>query len=142
PLVDVELVDDRGLAVTFTGGDENGDGALDPGEVWTYQADVGPATPGRFDNIGTVTAHDRLENLVTASDPAFAGTVVAPGPGIDIDKSATQDEVDPGGTAEFTITVTNTGDVDLTGVAVTDEQVPGCGRTIGDLPVGGSVTYT
>src|SRR5690606_567016 len=79
-ILDVVLTDDQGLAVAFTGGDANDDGALDPGEVWTFEAVVGPATPGRFDNIGTVTGHDGLEVEVTADDPAFAGTV-APPPG-------------------------------------------------------------
>ena len=80
PLFDVAVTDDQGLEVTFTGGDTNGDGALDPGEVWTFEAIIGPATPGRFDNVGTVVAHDGLEVEVTADDPAFAGTV-APPPG-------------------------------------------------------------
>src|SRR5690606_31717846 len=33
PILDVVLTDDQGLAVAFTGGDANDDGALDPGEV-------------------------------------------------------------------------------------------------------------
>ncbi|HEX5944678.1 MAG TPA: hypothetical protein VFY82_00300, partial [Acidimicrobiales bacterium] len=78
PILDVVLTDDQGLAVAFTGGDANGDGAFDPGEVWTFEAIIGPATPGRFDNIGTVTGHDGFEVQVTASDPAFAGTVAPP----------------------------------------------------------------
>jgi hypothetical protein len=82
PMEDVVVTDDQGLAVTFTGGDTNGDGALAPGETWTYEAPLGPATPGRFDNKGTVTAHDGFEVEVTDVDPAFAGAVAPPGPTI------------------------------------------------------------
>ena len=78
PVLDVEVTDDRGLAVTFTGGDANGDNELDPDETWTYEADVGPAIPGRFDNIGTVTGLDVLENPLTDDDPAFIFAQPAP----------------------------------------------------------------
>ena len=141
PMLDVVVTDDQGLELTFTGGDADEDAELDPGEVWTYLADAGPAAPGRFDNIGTVTGHDGLETGVTDSDPAFAGTPPPPSPGIVIDKTAVTPVVDAGGTAEFEITVTNTGSVALTGVVVTDAQAPGCGRVIGELAVGASVSY-
>jgi uncharacterized repeat protein (TIGR01451 family) len=79
PIVDVVVTDDRVQGITFTGGDTNGNGALDPGEVWTFEANLGPATPGRFDNVGTVTGHDGMETAVTDDDPAFARTA-EPGP--------------------------------------------------------------
>ena len=41
-----------------------------------------------------------------------------------------------GGQARFTITVVNTGDVDLTNVTVTDPLVPACSANIGDLAPG------
>ena len=56
PIRDVEVTDDRGLVITFTGGDTDGDDELDPSETWTYRADVGPAIPGRFDSVGTAPA--------------------------------------------------------------------------------------
>ena len=80
PVLDVAVTDDQGLAVTFTGGDTDGDAELDPGEVWTYEADLGPASPGRFDNLGLVTGNDGQEVVteVTDIDPAFAGAVAPP----------------------------------------------------------------
>ena len=42
----------------------------------------------------------------------------------------------------FDIVVTNTGEVDLTNVAVSDPLVPNCARAIGDLPAGESFSYT
>ncbi len=144
-LLDVEVTDDVGLVPTFTGGDADGDGELDPGEVWTYEASMGPAAPGRFDNVATVTAHDGLENQVADTDPANAGTGEvgdAGAAGLAIRKDATRSPIASGETAEFRITVTNTGAVVVTGVVVTDEQVPACGRIIGDLAAGASVSYT
>ena len=38
--------------------------------------------------------------------------------------------------------MTNTGDVALTGVAVTDPKVPACDRTLGELAPRQSTTYT
>nr|NIQ80124.1 hypothetical protein [Anaerolineae bacterium] len=47
-----------------------------------------------------------------------------------------------GGTASFEIQVTNTGDVDLTNVVVSDPNAPDCAATFASIPVGGSETYT
>jgi uncharacterized repeat protein (TIGR01451 family) len=47
-----------------------------------------------------------------------------------------------GSDVDFEIMVTNTGDVDLTNVEVTDPLVPGCANSIGDLAVGASFSYT
>src|SRR5205823_3144887 len=44
--------------------------------------------------------------------------------------------------ATFTITVTNTGDVALTDVTVTDALSPNCNKTIGTLAAGASTSYT
>jgi hypothetical protein len=47
-----------------------------------------------------------------------------------------------GGTAEFTVVVQNNGDADLTNVVVLSSADAGCGRNLGDLAAGASVTYT
>lgn len=45
------------------------------------------------------------------------------------------------GTARFSVTVANTGDVDLEAVSVVDPASPSCNRTIGALAAGATVTY-
>ncbi len=45
------------------------------------------------------------------------------------------------GIASFTITVSNTGDVDLANVMVSDPLVPACDNAIGTLAVSGTVAY-
>lgn len=49
---------------------------------------------------------------------------------IEIVKAADQVVVARGDTATFTMTVTNTGEVDLTTVAVTDQSAPDCARDL------------
>ncbi len=47
-----------------------------------------------------------------------------------------------GGTASFEITVTNTGNIDLQNVVVSDPTAPACDNTIANLAIGETVTYT
>jgi uncharacterized repeat protein (TIGR01451 family) len=63
-------------------------------------------------------------------------------PSISIVKGPKSQSIDSGGTATFSITVTNTGDMDLTNVTVTDAQAPNCANAIGSLAIGASSTYT
>jgi len=83
-------------------------------------------------------------------DPESGGTesqpinVIQANPAIDIRKQA--EGVDSrqflsGADVDFEIAVTNTGNVDLTNVTVTDALVPDCDNVIGDLAVGQTVVY-
>ena len=63
-------------------------------------------------------------------------------PAISITKGPKSQTVAQGGTATFSITVTNTGDVTLTNVEVTDRLSPRCDRRIGAMAPGASLTYT
>jgi uncharacterized repeat protein (TIGR01451 family) len=63
-------------------------------------------------------------------------------PAISITKNPKSQSIDSGGTANFTITVTNTGTTTLTGVAVTDAQAPDCAKSIGTLKAGESSSYS
>ncbi|MHC4231587.1 MAG: DUF7507 domain-containing protein, partial [Planctomycetota bacterium] len=62
-------------------------------------------------------------------------------PAIDIQKTPDLQTVESGANADFTITVTNTGNVDLTDVIVSDPWAPDCNNIIGDLAASDSVTY-
>ncbi|MFW2381176.1 MAG: DUF7507 domain-containing protein, partial [Acidimicrobiales bacterium] len=90
-------------------------------------------------NTASVTGDDPLGNAVTDSDTADVNVIA---PAISISKSPDGQAIVTGGTATFTIEVTNTGDADLTGVTVTDAAVPACDAVIGDLAVGASSSYT
>ncbi len=141
PLADIVVTDDQGLPVTFVGGDENGNDLLDPGETWTFTAST-LITAGQYTNIGTVAGTPRQPDggliptpglpLVTDDDPSnhFGAAPaiqilkltgdkigegedanVAPGPFLPV-----------GSTAVFTYLVTNTGNLPLANVNVTDDQ--------------------
>ncbi|MEM7694290.1 MAG: hypothetical protein AAF318_07550 [Pseudomonadota bacterium] len=122
---------------TFISGDTNNDGLLGPDETWVFEA-TGTAEAGQYRNIGTVSGDAAYSDGSAVPDSAGGGTVTNTDPsaylgqnlpGIAIDK--TVDEVDAAGNgildaageiASFRIEVTNTGNVALTDVVVTDDN--------------------
>ena len=108
------------------------------GAVFTYSCTVSNVTAS-FENEACVAGQANGVE-VEDCDPSTVEII-----DIDIRK---QDEGDdsrifpPGSDVPFEIVVTNTGDEDLFNVEVTDAQVPGCDRFIGDLAAGASVSYT
>ena len=136
----VVVSDDRGVTPVFQGGDTNGDAFLDVGEVWTYEA-TGSSTADQYANTATVTgtAGDELDTVLTDSDPSHYFGLVA---SIDISKTPDVAVVDIGAPHTFEISVTNTSNVDLTDVVVTDPVVPACDREIGAMTPGQVVSYT
>ncbi|HVK10984.1 MAG TPA: hypothetical protein VM597_19605, partial [Gemmataceae bacterium] len=90
PLSGVTVRDDAGtpgttaddFTPTFLGGDEDGDGLLDPGEVWHYtSAGVRAYTvvAGQYTNLGTATGTGPTGTSVSAADPAnHFGTATPP----------------------------------------------------------------
>ncbi len=126
PLTDVIVADNEAPGCVRT------IGVLEPGESSTYscgrtniQAD--------FTNQVMATAEPPTGPSVFDTDIAIV-TVIHPS--IQINKSPDTQQLFMSDTATFNITVTNNGDVPLTGVAVNDPLAPGCNRNIGDLAKG------
>ena len=82
-------------------------------------------------NIATVTGIDPLGRTI-APDPASAVVNVI-APGLSVVKSVDTGIALAGDTVNWTILVTNTGNVDLADVAVSDAVEPSCNTTIGTL---------
>lgn len=105
------------LCDTLTGptGDTNTNNILEPTETWVYICTVNNVTAD-FVNTATVDATSP-NGAVMDSDDAMV-TVIAPG--IAVTKTPPTQTVVSGGTANFTITAQNTGNVALSGVVIDD----------------------
>ena len=108
---------------------------------YNVQTDVQVRATARgytFDTGGCLMPSDRTNSETI--------TVDVRNPGVTIDKHAADGSdlqtVLIGGDAFFEIVVTNTGDVDLTNVAVTDPRSPDCDQLIGPLSAGASFAYS
>jgi uncharacterized repeat protein (TIGR01451 family)/LPXTG-motif cell wall-anchored protein len=118
----------------------NQDAILESGETWNYTCThvVTATDPDPLPNTATVTgtASDGRQTSAQASH-----TVDIIHPAIRIVKTASPTSVTPGDTVTYTYKVTNTGDVTLTDVKVTDDKL-GDVCTIGTLDVGQTKTCT
>ena len=120
-LNDIKVTDDKGVAVTCP------KTTLQPGESMTCTG-RGVAVACQYTNLGMVTGKPPVGPAVKAEDDSFYwGQHHA---AIDIEKATNGQDADtaPGPTIQvgdavtWTYMVTNTGDVTLTGVTVTDDQ--------------------
>ncbi len=113
-------------------------GDMAVGETVTYACTFEGATAD-FVNVATVVGEDSIGNVVTDEDDAAVNVIA---PEIEIRKSPNDQTIIFQGDASFTIDVTNTGDLDLFNVEVTDPATPDCDMVIGDLPLGVTVSYS
>jgi large repetitive protein len=139
---DVDLVN---VAVSdpLAPGCDNTIGSLLAGASTTYTCTV--VASADFTNVATVTGDDPLGNGITDTDPSSVDVIH---PAIDIRKNAegfdTQN-IYYGDDVTFTIRVTNTGDVPLLNVVVTDTLAPVCESVspgLGTILPGDFVEYT
>ena len=124
PLSNVTVTDDNGtpgntaddFLPTFTGGDTNNNGLLDPGETWTYTA---TGTVGTTDYCNVGTASGTNGTTATASDPACYRVpppviaIVKFVDGQDANTPASGPVLTPGAPVTWTYVVTNPGTVPL-----------------------------
>lgn len=96
------------------------------------------AGPNDFTNTAIVTGTLPGGGTVTDNDIAFVHVLQ---PAVQIAKTPENQTVASDGAALFTLAITNTGEVTLTDVAVSDVLVSDCSRTLGELAPGGSGSY-
>ncbi len=122
PLTNVQVTDDQGVEVSCPRSQ------LAVGESMTCTG-TGIAVEGQYQNLGTATGTLPSGRVVIDSDPSHYLGFVEYG-AIDIEKATNGDDADspqgstipPGDPVEWTYVVTNTGNVPLTDVQVTDDQ--------------------
>ncbi|MBT8192095.1 MAG: hypothetical protein KJP22_01740, partial [Acidimicrobiia bacterium] len=117
---------------TLFDGDTDGDTVLDVGETWTFTCTSVPVTQtevdnGQVDNTVTVTGTPAGGTLVDAVDTATT-SITATG-AVELIKSVVTTEPDPlaapGDSILFSFVVTNTGNVTLSDVVLTDPLMSG-----------------
>lgn len=128
-LIDVVVDDDDdALSPAYESGDD-GDGVLEPGETWVFEA-TGTAALGQYSNMGTAEGvYEEGDTLVTDTDsshyfgvPAISLDIEKHTNGEDADTVETSCEVVAGDAVTWTYYVENTGGSDLTDVLVTDDM--------------------
>jgi uncharacterized repeat protein (TIGR01451 family) len=141
-LTNVVVTDALARGCARTSADIPGLASMAAGATVTYTCSLANVAAS-FTNVAVATGTPPVGPNVTAQDTADV-TAVAPAthPAITVVKNPKSQTVTVGNKATFTITVTNTGDVALTNVTVTDAQSPNCNRTIGTLAPGASTSYT
>lgn len=120
----INVTDNMGVTPTYSSGD-NGDGMLQKGEVWIYYA-TGTAISGNYSNTGTTTGQYGSSTYTDSDDSSYFGG----SPGINIEKTTKGDNglygdgvyVTAGDPVEWKYEVTNTGDVALSNITVTDNM--------------------
>jgi uncharacterized repeat protein (TIGR01451 family) len=134
----VVVSDDVAGTPTYVSGDTDGDGCIDPGETWTFEATytVQAGDPDPLVNTATVSSDANDPDL---SNNEATWTVDILHPAIDVSKSCPQ-YAHEGDTISYTITVENTGDTPLSNVMVSDPLL-GFSWT-GSLAVGEVMTFT
>ena len=146
PLVSDPSVSDLApvLAGGFNAGDTNHDGELSVGETWQYTADH-TVTQAEIDNGGVVNPTLAISNTASAttdqgaSASATASVPVTQTPSLTLAKAGTFNDTNgnglanPGETISYAFTETNTGNMTLHNVAVSDQ---GSGVTVSGAPIG------
>lgn len=130
-LINIYITDNQGVLVTCPSS------TLAIGASMTCTA-IGTAIAGNYANTGTVYGswNGTTESATDASSYFGAD------PKIDIQKTPKSQTIVEGQKATFSITVTNTGNVALTGVVVSDPLASDCDKTIGALALGGQESYS
>ena len=125
PLSNINVTDDKLGVVTdsnLVGGDDNNNSILDVNETWIYEVE-GTADAGQYNNTGTVTGVSD-NGTVTDEDPtSYFG---AANPSITIDATINGDdgeEIPPGTSITWRYEVTNTGNLPLSNINVTDDKL-------------------
>ncbi len=131
-LTDVAVSDVFAGGATLVSGDGNGNDILETSEIWVYSADY-DVTQADINAGSDLVNSASVDSDQTAPATAGATTTITQSPSLSIDKTVDQASIAAPGTLTYTITVVNTGNVDLTGVVVNDVFAGGATLSSGDV---------
>ncbi|HYX75724.1 MAG TPA: hypothetical protein VE757_00985, partial [Gaiellaceae bacterium] len=144
-LTDVHVTDAQAPGCARTKAEIPQLASMAPGDELSYSCTVANVM-ANFTNVATAIGTPEKGPDVSSTDSASVTVGPPPPPvthpAISIVKNPKSQTVTSGGTATFTITVTNTGDVALTNVTVNDPKSPNCSKNVGTLAPGQSTSYT
>lgn len=131
PLTQLEIQQNQGIELT---GSESGLLLYQSFNEGSGQTASDYSGNGNYGTLGSTTGAD-------SADPTWVTTVVPLVASIDIQQTPDTQTILSGGSAGFTINVTNDGEADLIDVAVSDPLAPACDNVIGEMSAGSTVTY-
>ena len=141
PLNNIIVNDPQCSTLTGPVGDTNSDSILQTTETWTYTCTTTNVTVGFINNV-TVSGTMAGGPPVSDSDNAQVTIVAPPPPVIIVTKTPSNQTVVSGGTATFTIPVTNPGSVPLHNIIVSDPQCTTLTGPVGDTNSNGILETT
>jgi uncharacterized repeat protein (TIGR01451 family) len=138
PIGSVSVVDDKCKPLTGPAGDTNTNAKLEVAEVWTYTCTQ--ALSVTTTNIAKANGKDQLDNAV--AEKVETATVTVINPRIAITKSASSTSIVQGASVTYTYKVTNTGDVTLSAVVLSDDKCSPLSAPSGDTNNSGKLETT
>jgi len=147
PISGVKITDDTCSPLTFSGGDTNGNGILDPGETWTYTCTHVFAAAGTFTSHIVATGVDTIANQAVPQSTAQATVTARVGAHTTLTVKANPSSGTLPLTTTYTYSEVNDGGDPISGVKITDDTCSPLKLTGGDangnsiLDVGETWTY-
>src|SRR5690606_29239150 len=115
-----EAISNIGVPVQSGGNPANNTNSiLEIDETWTYTFDYS-VDQGQIDRGATLVNTVLVTTKEGAAGDDDATTTITQSPSVTVEKTVDQDNIAAPGTLNYTIVVTNTGNVSLTGVSATD----------------------
>jgi uncharacterized repeat protein (TIGR01451 family) len=146
-LTGVVLIDPLAAGASLVSGDTTDPGVLDVGEIWIYGATY-TVTPADLTAGSPIVNTATVDTDQTGPASASATTTISQGPALAVAKSSTTTSITVAGQVVlYTFIVTNTGNVSLTAITVSDpacDAAPGyvSGDTNTDTTLQTSETWT